>query len=146
MEDVNAADVAYRKVAHGYKKGIPETQNTRDQINVQNSKVLNKRSLCPLSPSANDCSQSFEWSSHILIYPISPSLPLLWALHPFLPRLHLCSKYVQCPHRPKSIQLPGTSITGRCEPPCGFENSLGPLQEHQVLLAVSHSSSSSSSF
>lgn len=49
MEDVYPADVAYRKVAHGYKKGIPETQNTTDQINVCDSKVLCKCSLSPLS-------------------------------------------------------------------------------------------------
>lgn len=49
MEDVNSADVAYRKIAHCYEKGIPENQNHRDQINVHDTKVLNKRSPCPLS-------------------------------------------------------------------------------------------------
>lgn len=39
MEDVYAADMAYGKVAHCYEKGIPETQNTRDQINVQDKKA-----------------------------------------------------------------------------------------------------------
>lgn len=49
MEDVYPADVAYRKVSHGYKKGIPETQNTGDPINVCDSKVLSRCSLSPLS-------------------------------------------------------------------------------------------------
>ena len=49
MEDVYPADVAYRKVSHGYKKGIPETQNTGDPINVCDSKVLSQCSFSPLS-------------------------------------------------------------------------------------------------
>lgn len=49
MEDVYPADVAYRKIAHCYRKGIPETQNTGDQNNVCDSKVLRRCSLCPLS-------------------------------------------------------------------------------------------------
>lgn len=51
MEDVYPADVAYRKVSHGYKKGISETQNTGDPINVCDSKVLSPCSLSPLSHS-----------------------------------------------------------------------------------------------
>ena len=48
----------------------------------------------------------------------------------------LCSMCMKCPQRPEEgARFPETVVTDGCGRPCGWEPSLGPLQE-QVLLTT----------
>lgn len=51
-------------------------------------------------------------------------------LYFYLKYLGVCLHVCLC----EDVRSPGTGVTGGCEPPCeGWEQSSGPLQEHQVL-------------
>lgn len=53
----------------------------------------------------------------------------------------MCLHHVStwCPQKPEEGGLPGTGITGSCEPPCGsWELNLGPHQEQQLSPLLRH--------
>lgn len=75
MEDVYSADVAYRKVAHCYKKGVSGTKNTEDQIVAH---PLNQLSLLSLPHPPHAISHKVLWSISTPAHPLSSlSHPLL---------------------------------------------------------------------
>lgn len=81
MEDVDSADVAYRKVSHCYKKGISETKNTEAQIIMHNNLIF----FLPLTPQLEISRKVLSGLSTSQSLPSLHLPPLLWTLHLFSP-------------------------------------------------------------
>ena len=58
MEDIDAADVAYCKVSHGYEKGVSETRNREDLMIRQGGNTINFLLFLSLAPHTQAIPQS----------------------------------------------------------------------------------------